>query len=286
MSLGPDAPEWFAAALARRPEHRDIEVAGTSVHLRSWGDRQLPGVVLVHGGTAHSGWWDHIAPLLADSHRVVALDLSGHGDSGWRERYEVDLWTQEVLAAAAAEIDGPPLVLGHSMGGWVAVAAAVDHGDRLAGAAVIDSPLNDRPPEEERLARRRRPTRVYETLEEGVSRFALLPPQAAVLPYVARHVAEQSLRPVPGGWTWKFDPMFFGSARRPISEMLPDVRARTAFFRCEDGLVPPRMVDTVRGLNPQMPIIELPQSGHHPMLDQPLTLVAALRTLLGLWGPP
>jgi pimeloyl-ACP methyl ester carboxylesterase len=265
-----DVPSWFVEALARTPEQSDIDVGGVAIHLRTWGDRDQPGLVLVHGGTAHSGWWDHIAPFLAESYRVVALDLSGHGDSGWRTRYDIGLWTAEVLAAAATQITGPPVIVGHSMGGWVGVATAVDHGERLAGLVVIDSPLNDRPPEEERLAKRRRPTRVYETRAEAVSRFSLLPPQSALLPYIAAHVAEESLHQVEGGWTWKFDPMFFGSTRRRISDMLPELGCRASYFRCADGLVPPS-------------IIELPHSGHHPMLDQPLTLVAALRTLLALW---
>ena len=64
-------PEWFRTAVATFPAHRDIEVEGARVHYRAWGDPALPGLVLVHGGAAHSGWWDHIGPQLS-SHRVVA----------------------------------------------------------------------------------------------------------------------------------------------------------------------------------------------------------------------
>ena len=46
--------------------------------------------MLVHGGAAHSRWWDHIGPLLADGRLVVAIDLSGHGDSARRESYSLD----------------------------------------------------------------------------------------------------------------------------------------------------------------------------------------------------
>ena len=59
------------------------------------------GIVLVHGGAAHSRWWDHIGPLLAADRRVVAIDLSGHGDSGRRESYSFDAWAGEMLAVAA-----------------------------------------------------------------------------------------------------------------------------------------------------------------------------------------
>ncbi|MEZ4290203.1 MAG: alpha/beta fold hydrolase [Myxococcota bacterium] len=53
---------------------------------------------------------------------VAALDLSGHGDSGHRERYSLEGWTREVMAVARhAGIDGPPVLVGHSMGGFVTI---------------------------------------------------------------------------------------------------------------------------------------------------------------------
>src|ERR1700738_1571930 len=61
----PTAPSWFAAALTQVPEHSDIDVAGCRIHLRAWGSREQPPLVLVHGGGAHSGWWDHIAPFFS-----------------------------------------------------------------------------------------------------------------------------------------------------------------------------------------------------------------------------
>jgi pimeloyl-ACP methyl ester carboxylesterase len=280
-----DAPRWFRAALAEAPEHRDTTVAGAAVHLRCWGTEDRPGLVLVHGGAAHSGWWDHVAPFFARTHRVVALDLSGHGDSGRRSAYSMDVWADEVLAAAAAGgIAARPLVVGHSMGGWVAVTAGVRHGTALDGIAVIDSPLIEPPPEEEVLRRRRRGTRIYPTREAILARFGTLPPQAVVLPYIAEHIRQQSVRPVEGGWGWKFDPALFAE-RPPLRDLLPLVRCRAAFIRSEFGLVPPDMAGTIDALlGHRAPIVELPDAGHHPMLDQPLPLVTALRMLLQQWA--
>jgi pimeloyl-ACP methyl ester carboxylesterase len=279
---GTDAPAWFTRALAAAPEHRDVDVDGARVHYRAWGRRGLPGLVLVHGGAAHSGWWDHIAPQLS-SHRVVAIDLSGHGDSGRREVYDMRQWAREVVTVVAAEDLGRPVVVGHSMGGWVAVTVGVDHADVVSAVAYIDSPLNDQPPEESRLAERRRPTRVYPTREEAAGRFRTLPPQEVLLPYVREHVARESLRAVEGGWTWKFDPNFFGR-RLLLRDLLPQLNAPVALFRCEHGLVSPEMAAEMRGLVPgTLPVVDLPDAGHHPMLDQPLSLVTGLRTLLALW---
>jgi pimeloyl-ACP methyl ester carboxylesterase len=280
-----ETPRWFTAALAQTPEHRDTTVDGTTVHLRCWGQEDRPGLVLVHGGAAHSGWWDHVAPFFAGTHRVVALDLSGHGDSGRRDEYGMASWAAEVLAVAAAGgVTGPPLVVGHSMGGWVAATAGAAAGERLDGIAILDSPLMEPPPEEEAMRRRKRAMRVYPTREAVLARFGTLPPQEVVLPYVREHIAAQSVLPVEGGWTWKFDPGLFAE-RAPLRDLLPALRCRAAFIRSEFGLVPPSMAGTIDELLGQRaPIVELPDAGHHPMLDQPLPLVTALRMLLQQWA--
>jgi pimeloyl-ACP methyl ester carboxylesterase len=279
----PQVPHWFLRAIAVEPEHRDVAVAGARVHYRAWGPPGAPGVVLVHGGAAHSGWWDHVAPLLG-GHRVVALDLTGHGDSDRRAGYDPLLWAREVVAVAAAEGLHRPVVVGHSMGGWVAVTVGVEHAAEVSSVVVIDSPLNDRPPDEERLRERRRPHRVYPTIEEAVGRFRTLPPQDLLLPFVREHVARASLRPVEGGWTWKFDPGFFGSRLR-LRDLLPDLGCPAVLFRCEHGLVSPEMAAEMTRLVPAgLPVVDLADAGHHPMLDQPLALVTGLRTLLTV-GP-
>jgi pimeloyl-ACP methyl ester carboxylesterase len=172
------------------------------------------------------------------------------------------------------------------MGGWVAVHVGVHHGARVDGIAIIDSPLAGQPPEEARMRRRpsTRPTKVYESRPEIIGRFTAMPAQDVLLPYVKAHIAEESVRPVEGGWTWKFDPTLFGE-RPLLRDLLPELRCRAAFMRSEFGLVPPSMAGEIdRLLGHRVPIVELPDAGHHPMLDQPLPLVTALRMLLMQWA--
>jgi pimeloyl-ACP methyl ester carboxylesterase len=273
-----DTPAWFRRALDLRPEHREIEVAGATIHYRAWGEPAAEAVVLVHGGGAHSGWWDHIAPLIGG--RTIAVDMSGHGDSGWRDTYGLTQWAEEVAAVIAAEQLDRPVVVGHSMGGWVAVAMGVHHSAMLRSLVVIDSPLNDQPPEEQRLRDRRRPTRVYPSGADAITRFRTLPEQAVLLPYIVANVAGQSMREVEGGWTWKFDPNLFGR-RSKHRDLLPNLTLPMVLIRCEHGLVSAEMATRIVNLHSDgIPVVDLPDAGHHPMFDQPLSLVTAIRTLL------
>lgn len=261
-------------------------VAGVPIAYRAWGAGS-EGLVLVHGGAAHSRWWDHVAPLLlGDVPRVVALDLSGHGDSGRRRSYGLSGWADEVLAVAEhSGIGRDPVVVGHSMGGMVALAAALRFGALLRGVVVIDSPIRERPLEE-RAARDRRafgPLRTYATRGQAVAHFRPVPAQSDNLPFVRDHIAATSVRPVEGGWAWKFDPGIFGGVGMEPAE-LATVDCRVALFRAEHGLVPAEMGDMiVDRMGRVVPVVELPAAGHHVMLDQPLALVTGLRTLLADW---
>jgi pimeloyl-ACP methyl ester carboxylesterase len=124
------APRWFTGAIAHRPTEGIVEVEGCPIHYLRWGDPAKPGLVLVHGGGAHAHWWSFIAPKLTHDYFVVAPDLSGHGDSGRRDVYRRETWAAEVLTVSeAAGMSGPPIVVGHSMGGFVSTIAAARCGD-------------------------------------------------------------------------------------------------------------------------------------------------------------
>jgi pimeloyl-ACP methyl ester carboxylesterase len=277
-------PAWFTAALAAPVKQRTTTVDGATIAYRTWGDPGGRGLVLVHGGAAHSRWWDHIGPLLADGRLVVAIDMSGHGDSDRRESYTLDQWAREVLAVAEdAGIAAPPTVVGHSLGGIVTLRAAALFGAGMEGAVVIDSPIREMAPEEHAAMERRAfgGLRVYPSKEAILVRFRPVPDQP-VLGYIVDHVAATSIREAEGGWTWKWDPAIF---RRQVPQtLLTRVDCRVALFRAEHGMVSIEMGDVMYDrLGRVAPVIEIPAAGHHVMLDQPIALVAAIRTLLSDW---
>ena len=111
---------------------------------------------------------------------------------------------------------GPPVVVGHSMGGLVAIAAAAEFGDRLAGAVILDSPVRRPDPEEEEGAHGKafRNPKVYPDVETALAplphraRPALL---AAVHHRPRRARVARASRAGDGApaFTWKFDPVVF-----------------------------------------------------------------------------
>jgi pimeloyl-ACP methyl ester carboxylesterase len=295
QDAGQDPPAWFAAALADAPVLDEVLVEDVVIRCRTWGQPGAPGIVLVHGGAAHARWWDHLGPLLAggDRHRVTAVDLSGHGDSGTRTTYGLGIWADEIMAVADhLGMQRPPVVVGHSMGGFVAMHAAAQYGDRLAGAIIVDSPVRRPDPEsqEGRSGRVFRRPKTYPTREQAVARFRLYPPQPEPPAYIFRHVAETSVRLTPAGeWRWKFDPMVFVERKDPhpedFGEILARVRCRIAVVHAElSEIVTPDVTDYMaERLGRTAPFVEIPQAHHHLILDQPLAFTSAIRALLADW---
>ncbi len=284
----PAAPAWFNDAIANVPEERAVRVKGCDINYLRWGDVERPGLVLVHGGAAHAHWWSFIAPLLLPHHHVIAVDLAGHGDSGRRPVYAVETWADEVIAAAEdSGMTAPPVLVGHSMGGLVAIAAGSLHGERLAGVVVVDSPVRRPDPESEEGERGRmfRNPKVYADLETAVAHFHLAPPQPCDNDFVVDFIARRSLREVDDGWTWKFDQKVFQRDRQGIDDYLADIRCRIAVFKGQHSdLVTADVQDYMDELlGRSSPIVEIPAAYHHVPLDQPVALVAALRAILADW---
>ncbi len=283
------APTWFGRALATPfTEHR-IDVGGTEVHYLDWGARGNPGLVLVHGGAAHAHWWSFLGPFFTARWHVVALDLSGHGDSGRRDSYSHWAWADEVMAVCEhAGFPGPPVLVGHSLGGMVTIMTAARFGDRLAGAVIVDSPVRRPDPESEegRSGSAFRSPGTYPDLETALTRFRLIPEQPCDNDFIIDHIARHSLHETETGWTWKFDPNIFRHTLIPLRDQLRAVRCRVALLRGElSTVVPPDTADYMYELmGRNAPVVSIPEAHHHLLLDQPLAFVATLRALLADWA--
>jgi pimeloyl-ACP methyl ester carboxylesterase len=273
-----EKPAWLVGALTAPVTEHTTTVEGAPVHYRAWGVPGDQSVVLVHGGLAHGRWWDHVAPLLTGAH-VVALDLTGHGDSGYRDHYDMRQWAREILAVVDDAGLVRPVVVGHSMGGVPATAAAVLAPRRVSGVITVDTRFNDKD-----WPVRDKPSRVFASVEDGVHHFAPAHPTPGITiePAVVRHVAETSLGETERGWRWKRDD-HYAVTRTSLRELLPDLLVPLAVIRTEAGVVTKEAGEEMRSLSAgPVVVVTIPGAGHNPMLEQPVALVGVLRTLLAV----
>ena len=126
------------AALGEGPR---ITLSADNVHIeyRVYGHGD-PAVLLVHGWACDENYWHAQLDALKPHYTVVTLNLAGHGASGGnRSDWSIGNYAQDV-AAVARELPNPQLVLvGHSMGADVALAATPLIGERVIGVVVVEA---------------------------------------------------------------------------------------------------------------------------------------------------
>lgn len=287
----PPAPAWFDAALSGEPERTFFDHDGLAIELLVWGEAGKPGILFLHGDSAHADWWSFIAPFFAADWRCAAISWSGMGRSDRRSGgYGFADWAQEAIAAIdAAGLDNGcgTMVVAHSLGGYPALMAGIAD-PRIRGIISIDSAIIP----DEMLANVPRPVprphKVYRTCEEALSRFRFMPPTVGDQHYAVDHIARTGLVAVPGGWSWAFDPEIWGNMEernRGLAALPAAARCPLALIVGEASeLIGDEIATYMRGLYPPgTPFIGIPEAGHHVMVDQPIALVAALRSCLAYW---
>ncbi len=99
-----------------------------------------PALVFVHGSWCDRDYWTQQLDRFADAHRVVALDLPGHGLSGTnRSSWSIDAFGDDIAAVADAEGLRSMILVGHSMGGFASLAAAARMPGRVVGVVGIET---------------------------------------------------------------------------------------------------------------------------------------------------
>lgn len=273
----------MAGQLAAAPAVRgSVAVDGVTVAWEHWVRIGAPRVVLVHGTAAHAGWWHHVVPALQDAYDVVAVDLSGHGDSTRRETYTLDAWSRELLAVVEEVAGGRALVVGHSIGGLVAAGAAVARPEAVDGLILVDCIVTE-PPADVGGPPVVRAATVFATLDEAVGRYRLMPPQPVPDVTVLNYVARGSAREVDGGWAWKVDPRIFDAVRvEELTTAIPGIGCPAVVVRGElSALVPPDAARTLASrLGRPVKQYDVLNAHHHVMIDQPAPFARVLRRAL------
>jgi pimeloyl-ACP methyl ester carboxylesterase len=122
------------------PGGRILELPRGDLQVVDRGPRAAPPIVLVHCFTCAIDWWDRMMPALEQGHRVVAVDLLGHGGSekpseGYAVQYQADV-VAEALGRLGVE---DATVVGHSLGGAVSVALAERSPELVNRVVIIDT---------------------------------------------------------------------------------------------------------------------------------------------------
>lgn len=274
--------QWLEEGWSQEAEVREVEVEGAMVRYRCWGmdDASKPGLLFVHGFLAHARWWDHIAPHFADRYRVMAIDMTGMGDSGRRPSYSRKQYGREFIAAAEQSGIDRMTIVAHSFGSVSSLHAAKIRPDLVDRVVVIDAHVFRS--EEEANA----PVPVekfYPSMEEGLKRYRLTPPGAWPDPDIRAYVGRHSIRETPQGWAWKFDPEIFRNAHRErIRDGIRGLKTPVEYIHAGRSEIV-GMAEMQAFLD-NMPScgkpVEIPFSHHHIMIEDPRSLIAALNGLL------
>ena len=247
---------------------------GTPIRFEVTGEGE-PTLVLVHGWALDRRLWDSHVAHLAERHRVVALDLAGHGDSG-RQRAE---WTmaafgQDVVAVVDALGATEIVLVGHSMGGQVVLEAARRMPERVRGVVLVDTLLDveERTPPEQIDAMARQLEDAYETTVAQMSTEHLFGPGTS---QVVRERVLGAAKALPPDisiallrQSWGYDPL----------PALRDIKARVRAVNADKF---PTNLEVNRRHMPGYDAFIVKGTAHYLMLEDPARFGRALDEALG-----
>lgn len=135
-------PTAASGAPATQPDGLpQLALTPDSVHIdyRVWGKGE-PAVVLIHGWACDSAYWNAQIAALKSRYTVVAVNLAGHGGSeANRTDWSIGNYGEDVATVVRQLKNKQVVLVGHSMGGDVALEASRRIGDRVIGIIAVDS---------------------------------------------------------------------------------------------------------------------------------------------------
>ncbi len=252
------------------------------IHATEVGD-EGPRVVFLHGLFGQGRNFTQIAKALVPDLRSVLVDLPNHGRSAWTDTTEYDEVADDLAAWLRSSYDGPSHLVGHSMGGKIAMVLALRHPDlvdRLVVADISPTPSEGSGEFEHLL------DSLCDLDLDDLSRRSDADEQLRPLirSERVRGFLLQNLRSAPDGFTWQANlgllrrelatiggfPETDGSFDHPVLWMAGE---KSDYVRPEDE---PRM----RELFPRTRAVTIKGAGHWLHSEQPEAFVSALRVFL------
>jgi pimeloyl-ACP methyl ester carboxylesterase len=237
---------------------RRLKIGDRLLRVRDEGEGKKTPLVCIHGAGSSSVIWMDTVRRLSPKRRVVALDLPGHGQSDrWHPPAEVSIaMYRDAVGTVCANLKIEKAILvGHSMGGQIALDAALSWPERVAGVVMVNSgPKLAVSP------------RVFERLEKEFSSFPDWLAHVGWSPATPREIVERWQ-----GIAFTADQEIATADFRAVERF--DARPRLSSLR-------PPLLDLGGGddlLAPPAPTARItPRSGHFLMLEQPEEFFAAL----------
>jgi pimeloyl-ACP methyl ester carboxylesterase len=220
-----------------------------------------PALVFIHGGLADRGFWDPELKAFGASHRVIALDLAGHGESGTnRTKWGLPEFGADVKAVADAERLKRMILFGNSLGGPVAIEAALLMPGRVVGVVGIDTfqSLDYKITPDEARQRAEAFRKDFAGSVKAMTK-ALFHPDAdpAIMAEAGRRMARTSPEAAYA--------MFLGLAGY---DPAASARKLTVPLRAINGDLYPTDLAGVRKVKPDFDVIVMKHMGHYPMLER------------------
>jgi len=221
-----------------------------------------PALVFVHGGLANRGFWDGQLEAFGGHHRAIALDLPGHGESGLdRKKWGLPEFGADVKAVIEAEKVDKVIIFGNSLGGPVAVEAALLLPGRVLGVVGIDTfqRIDYTITEEEVRERARLFGADYErAMKQMVAMLFHKDADPAIVADAEKRMAGTSPE----------------AARRLFLSMAgydggAATRRLTAPLRAINGDLYPTDVEANRKVKADFDAVIMTHMGHYPMLERP-----------------
>ena len=283
-----NAPQWFKDAVELRPVDKIIEHPLGDISYSKWSSsvdtKNL--IVLIHGTGAHKKWWDPIAPQFLNYSNVVAIDLPGMGESGFRKKYGIKDFGECITSVIEKEKFNSDIenihIVGHSLGGQVAGYVASEKQDLIDNIIIIDTFI--RPPDYNPAEHQGGPLRMIKYYSDKITilnRFRLMPKQDCENDWFVRYIAEYSVKETDQGWRWRFDDVMFTSLERLFGYKF-SFNCPALFVHGQNSLL--TSGDFLKNIkstySDTMDFIEVSDAAHHVPLDKPLEIVNIIKERL------
>tara|TARA_B000000477_G_scaffold47121_1_gene39882 strand:+ start:4 stop:864 length:861 start_codon:yes stop_codon:yes gene_type:complete len=280
--------EWFNESLLSTPMENFVEVEGAKIHYLTWGDTKNPGLFFIHGFSANAHWWDFIAPAFIEDYCVVAIDLSGSGDSDHRETYSQEMYANEIKAVCDDMGWESADFIAHSMGGSISLNATSIYPEIFKSLYLLDSIVILPPDKVRNYSSNRSMIRadfIYEDEASAIESFRLIPPQPCRNEFLLNHIAINSYKQTEEGWLLKSDGKMMKTYQsKDLTETLMAIQCPIYIvYGLMSQIFTQEILDyTVYvGNIPSERVIGVPGTMHHLFVDDPLSVIEELKKLLG-----